>query len=690
MMGVGDALSRVRGPENPEQESSASTHEGADSQGEWQTVEHGRNRKRKKATKDKGNYPSITHAAQARLNTFVKLGDLQNLVLYLLADGHAPQWCSVRHHQNIKKVVVLMVPGLEAGLFDGKIPLLEKIKAQAATDGIEFPQPGVSNGSGKASPDDYYPTKLRSDRMPECLRPLSNVFEHMWPIKTPGDDRHAKMHSPLTGMLSAPISKAKDEKKNKGPQPPANGRNWPSERTPITEFLATTEELTEEGYIMHPSRFSGSDLVDAEAARRISGKTTTEDGWVDSQDIPTLASGNALDENIEQGSITAGRKVLAMDCEMCITSPAGQAPQIFSLTRVSLIDWDGEVVLDELVKPANPITDYLTPYSGITAAMLDGVNTTLSDIQQKLLKIITPQTILLGHSLNSDFNALQLTHPFVIDTALLFPHPRGPPLKSSLKWLAQKYLSREIQKGHGSTGHNSVEDARACLDLVKQKCEKGKAWGTSEANSESIFKRLSRANREKRDKVNPGGEDEPRLGAVVDWGEPTRGHGAHAKVAIGCQADADVVKGIRHAIEGDENGNPVPTGGCDFVWARLRELEAHRGWWNRSKAVDSEALRTNTASNVTERSLESVVKQTTQHITDVYDALPPCSALIVYSGSSDPRELQEMQALQQRFKAEYKVKKWDELSVKWTDVEEQKLRRACEMARRGLGFISVK
>jgi RNA exonuclease 1 len=48
-----------------------------------------------------------------------------------------------------------------------------------------------------------------------------------------------------------------------------------------------------------------------------------------------------------------------------------------------------------------------------------------------------------------------------------------------------------------------------------------------------------------------------------------------------------------------------------------------------------------------------------------------------------------MQELQKRFKEEYKVKKWDELSVRWTDVEERKLRAACDVARRGVGFITV-
>lgn len=440
-LSVGDTLSRLNrssGPSGRDLEKAHNEGQPAaknDVAGEWHVVES--RKKRKKHSNHHDNYPSISHSSHARLQSCVKIGDLQNLALYLLADGTAPQWCSVRHHLNVRKVVVLLVPGLESDMFQQN--------GMASLDrGGESTVPEAKTNH---SPDNYYPTKLVKSRMDESIQSLSDVFEHMWPVRTPGDDRNARMHSPLAAMLVAPLIKTKEEKKAKGPQFPAEGRQWQNQRTPITEFIATTEELIEESYVLHPAHYNDSEAAVAQSERREINKTTTADGWVDTPSIPDLASGVVPEAQIEKGSVAAGRKVLAVDCEMCLTSAPSTTPQIFSLTRISIIDWDGTTLLDELVKPADPITDYLTPYSGITAAMLEKVTTTLQDIQQQLLGLLTPQTILIGHSLNSDLNALQLTHPFLVDTALLFPHPRGPPLKSSLKWLAQRYLSREIQKG---------------------------------------------------------------------------------------------------------------------------------------------------------------------------------------------------------------------------------------------------
>ena len=717
-LGLGATLAHMKNPSDNQQhgESEPRTAASDGHEGDWQEVKRHRSRKRPKRN---GDYPSISHSSHARLQSFVKLDDLQGLILYLLADGTSPRWCSVKNHQSVRRVVAVMVPGLEKGMFNRGIPLLSPGEMNGAYDAVS----GISTDTGdlahtqrnsshtlgpdlsvaralqqsaphtttSTSPDDYYPTKLHQDQLPTPLQPLSEIFEHLWPVKTPGDGKFARMHSPLAATLIAPLAKSQQSKNSKGPQPPTAGKHWHNERTAITEFVASTQELVDGGYVLHPAHHLNSEIASTEIEKRKFNKATHEHGWVDTPNIADLAAGEIADTSVEQGSILRGRKILAIDCEMCITSPAGTTPQVFSLTRISIIDWNGNVVLDELVKPEEPITDYLTPYSGITASMLENITTSLSDIQTKLLKdLLTPHTILIGHSLESDLNALKLTHPFMIDTSILFPHPRGPPLKSSLKWLSQKYLSREIQKGHGSTGHDSVEDAKACLDLVKQKCEKGKAWGTSEASGEPIFKRIGRHARPAKQRVNAADGEAYRTGAVVDWGEPKRGHGAHARVALGCESDGEVVEGVKRALEGDGESSLVPKGGVDFVFARLRELEAYRGWWNRSKTVDNEVLRNSTISDSNSETLTSVISNTVARIQEIWDSLPPCTAFIVFSGSGDPRELAEMQDLQKRFKEEYKVKKWDDLSVKWTDVEEQRLRAACEKARLGIGFLTVK
>lgn len=329
--------------------------------------------------------------------------------------------------------------------------------------------------------------------------------------------------------------------------------------------------------------------------------------------------------------------------------------------------------------------------------MLELVTTRLSDIQTQLLEIITPRTILVGHSLNSDLTALKLTHPFIIDTAILYPHPRGPPLKSSLKWLAQKYLGREIQKNHGMSGHDSIEDARACLDLVKEKCERGPKWGTSEASTESIFKRLERSQTTQEQSTDGG---EHRKGAVVDWGDPLRGYGRYATTCIACESDEAVVEGIKKVVGGSTEGE-YPS--VDFVWGRFRELEAIRGWWSKSRITESTPGNSSGMLVQGERdsrnaedaptgneNLGEAVSKTVSHVVDVYSSLPPCTAFIVYSGTGDPRETVRLQGMQQQFRKEYATKKWDELSVKWDDTAEQALKKACRKARDGIGFITVK
>lgn len=335
------------------------------------------------------------------------------------------------------------------------------------------------------------------------------------------------------------------------------------------------------------------------------------------------------------------------------------------------------------------LTRWTPRYSGITPQQLDPVSTTLEMVQERLLSLLTPRTILIGHSLNADLGVLKITHPFIIDTSILYQHPRGPPMKSSLKWLAQRYLHREIQKGHGTIGHDSIEDAQACLDLIKLKCERGPTWGTTEAAGESIFKRLLRT--PGIGKASLGGGAEGKRGAIVDHGAPEKNYGAMATYCIGCETDLEVVDGVKRAVLGDTDGKTIPGGGVEFTWARFRELENLRTWTSESRQQSRSSSTTSSSPPKSPRGSElgTAVSKTVQRIKDVREFLPPCTLFIVYSGTGDPREMQRLQEMQRTFKREYTSKKWDELSVKWTDHEEQALRSACRIAREGLGFVTI-
>ncbi|KAH7223232.1 hypothetical protein BKA60DRAFT_594492 [Fusarium oxysporum] len=608
----------------------------ADDGGEWQVVSRA-SKKLKKVPKPGKNYPTIAFSPNARLQSKINISQMRDLVTYIFADGAGPQWIGITHRPAFRKIVAIMIPGIEEAMFKHDVDFDTYNNADKEENAVV------------ASPDDYYPRPLKRERLPEALQPFADMFTHLWPVKTPGDDRHGKMHSPMAAFLTTPTPKEKNGTK-KGIKPAHEPSGWKNERARITEFLCTVDDLTDNGYLVHPAMLEG-------AAK---DQFVLPEGWVITH-VKSLEEGQVPEDEIEKGSITEGRNVLALDCEMCMTGE-----NEFSLTRISIVDWFGNVVLDELVKPDKPIIDYVTQFSGITEEMLAPVTTTLHDIQQKLLELLTPRTVLIGHSLESDTKALRISHPFIIDTSIIYPHPRGPPLKSSLKWLAQKYLSKEIQKG-GANGHDSIEDSKTCLDLVKQKCEKGKAWGTSDSQGENL------------------GEPQVALRSA-----------RRAQLLTGAIPPRGLEPAQHISSAGDPDGLEIRGGGVDFVWARMRELEALQGWWNRNRVdntnSDGGPPRDSEAIPSDKSELEQALVRLTERLTRIYDALPPCTAFMLYSGSGDPREMSRLQKVQAQWRKEYNTpgKNWNDLSVKWTDVEDQALKEAARKARSGIGFISVK
>lgn len=162
--------------------------------------------------------------------------------------------------------------------------------------------------------------------------------------------------------------------------------------------------------------------------------------------------------------------MFGLDCEMCRTVKAEN-----ELARVSIVDENYESIYETLVRPTNKITDYLTPWSGITKEMMEDVTKTLKEVQDDVCNLLPPDAILVGQSLNCDLSAMKLMHPYVIDTSVIFNTTGNRNRKSKLQHLAKTFLEEDIQMN--KDGHSSIEDSIASLKLTKLKLSKDIYFG---------------------------------------------------------------------------------------------------------------------------------------------------------------------------------------------------------------------
>ncbi|KII92706.1 hypothetical protein PLICRDRAFT_155437 [Plicaturopsis crispa FD-325 SS-3] len=603
----------------------AAPSDDAKDDGGWKKVERRKSKKAQKADGKLESKPPRFMYATGEINkrkTAIGIEDIRDLVLHLVGDAPPSGWLKVENSRSITKVVTLLIPGLTSSLLS--LPPLPT--------------------SATANPNLPLSIPLPSDPSEDGLPFIASTFSHACPTRAPGDNM--RMHSVLSAFFQGPVSGSEKDKREKARI--ASARTI--EKDP-TRFLIPLEQMIENDYPI-PSYMA--DIFEKPP------------GWVETPEEPSTSL-------LEPAQKKEKTKIYAMDCEMCLTEDGKE------LTRVCMIDYhSGVVVYDQLVQPPKPIVDYLTRWSGITASALDPIITTLSTVQQDVLRFLTPSAtsptpILLGHSLESDLKALKLCHPHCIDTALIYHHPRGRPLKPGLAWLTKKWCGREIQM-RGEGGHDPEEDARACLDLLKKKVERGPGFGEFKMDYESIFERIGRS-------VKFGKVGSTRC-AVVDHGNPAVMHGSKAQTNVACTTDEEVLAGLLQVIPGHE-----------FTFGRFTSLANTMGWTTPKSNMDSEPTLIAEPAEVPASTIAPVVSALNTHLKALHASLPPRTALLIFTGHSDPRRMAMLNARKSAFETSLRSGKTPEDIGRdnwWTSVDARELEEEVEKAKRGLLFLSIK
>ncbi|GAA5902806.1 hypothetical protein JCM5296_002887 [Sporobolomyces johnsonii] len=602
-------------------------------------------KRRKEEQRALENPPSFSFDTRGfKGGRMIQVKDVRDFVLHLLANDKAQPWLFVKNRSNVRRVVAVMIPGILS-------PDLGVAQPSLSTN-IPFSL-GAIPGSGLTSK----------------LPVFQQLFSHACPTKAPGEKN--KMHSCYQNFTTCPLTSGEKDRREK-----ARKERGQLQRTDDPSvYLLSREQMLEQAYPV-PSPLS-SPLPTDPSPTFTFADWQRPDGWVEAPYQP-----------LQPGTI---RKVLGLDCEMCLTEDGSE------LTRLSVVDATGKRVYDKLVKPDKPILDYLTRFSGLTEEKLEGVTTRLEDIQRDLMQLIDYNTVLLGHSLECDLRVLKLVHSHVIDTSVIYQHPRGPPFKASLKWLAQKWLKKEIQANVASEtsvgGHDSEEDARACVELLRLKMEKGPGFGEFVTDQETIFERLGR------------GQD-PKTSAVVDHGTPGQWHGAKATTAIACTNDDEVLQGMLDSIEGH-----------DLTIARFMDLSHTLGWSQPTvtsapkPSAPNPAVASGDATPPPTGSLPSAAvaaapastgpsaseiatafTSLNARLSALHASLPPLTALIVFTGHGDPREMSRLAAKKAKFDRLWKTVKQSEIKDedRWMEMDDRKLLDEVERCRWGLSFYCVK
>lgn len=425
------------------------------------------------------------------------------------------------------------------------------------------------------------------------------------PVSAPGSK--SSLFSAYNSFVNVGLNKKEKE---------ARKEELNKKKVTLPDLLMSVDDLIENEYPIHEE----TPGLTPESKENLRKQHANKTGWV-----------NTINFEHE------GSRTFSMDCEMCLSESG------LVLARVSIVDFSCNLIYDKLVKPHVPIVDYLTKYSGITEEKLQDITTTLQDVQGDILRMISSDDILIGHSLESDLNVLKLRHPKIIDTALIYEHKAGPPFKPALRYLASEYLNIEIQN-NDAKGHDSFEDARTCMELTKLKIVNGFTFGIG-INTENLFHRL--------------GKHGVRSMVLSDSSPRQYSKKSNtSETSIRCCNDNEIIDNIINGVSD-----------YSFFVGRLRELEFARQF-----ATPNPEVKTNSP----EEAMDNLGKR----LTKMYKSLPSSTLILLFSGTGDTRDwIKIVTELN-------KLDKADRLNEKKN--REEELQAAVAKARDAISLIMIK
>ncbi|CAO3611640.1 unnamed protein product [Cunninghamella blakesleeana] len=545
---------------------------------------------------------------------YISIVDIRQFALYCLIDDQPPLFCHITNRSLVERVIVVYATGLDIVYFGAPLNR-EKIPYT-----IDLATVTSKDAIGKGN-------------MPFLT---SSVFRHMFVTKIGGTKGFHL--NPTSQLLQSQVTQSRKLQLHSERKQLLEKENIDKN----TMFTLDLEDLRGYKYPIPPF---------------LDESVTLPEGWKETR--PSLEP-------------TDKKKLIAIDCEMVLTE-SGRA-----LARVSLVDEDGNILLDEYVRPDEPIIDYLTEYSGITPSIMAETDCSLRRAQKHVRKLVDHNVILVGHSIDSDLNALKLAHPYCADTSLLYDSPRGPPYKPSLRALTSIHLKRKIQvTSKEKLGHNSAEDALATMDLFKLKVKNGFKFGRNKNDLELIFDRFHR-NRQ------------PRKGMILECNTGKQTFQAGRGIQYGNLSTdelltSEVIKQITNE-GGDEANDHV-----NFILAKYDGLKFKDMMDDGDEDLPPVVTSSNT---VVDREKAVKLAVFDQYLKRIYDEAPKNTAIVVLGGLGHVPKYIRLMKKYNKYKEFMNMRKTGEEEdleeITWTSEDQNEFELESQKAKMTCSFVTVK